>query len=155
MRASFLMIPLLAMTAACGADAAADQATSARNDAELPPVDAPTRALSPELPGDDPTFRAAIDVYDARPLEEAIAAEFGLIPATHVGTGYFGQKMFVSYWLPATDEMALVACHHLVGYANEIDFPANEIVVRQKTYRDLTESVDLVTVDATGNCRPV
>ncbi len=155
MQASKLLVPLLVVAAACGSDAAADQATSARNDVELPPVDAPTRVLSPELPGDDPAFRAAIDRYDGTALEAEVAAEFGVATPRFASAGYFGQAISVSFWLPVDANTAMAACHLLVDYVNEIDFPATSIEVEQHTYEDLTVSTVLAAVDDTGHCNPV
>ena len=108
----------------------------------------------PELPGDDPVLLAATDAYNPEGLEQRASDLTGL-RVSDVGSSYFGQRFTMSLWAPVSPDVAMSVCHELVEYANEIDFPATEIVVREKNNDDLMWSQDLVTVDATGSCSAV
>ncbi len=142
---------ILFVAAGCG-QSSEQQAVSAQS--EVLPSElgrGPSRALSPELPGDDPTFSAATDAFDPEVLEQRTMELTGL-RSDDLGGGYFGQRFFQSFWTEATPDMAMAVCHELVTYANELDFPATEIVVRQKSYKDLQSTQNLVVVDDTGYC---
>jgi len=139
--------------ASCGQPPADEQASSAQGatPAEMSVDDVPTRPLSPELPGDDPGFRAAADAFDGDVLEQRTIEVTGFT-SNDLGAGYFGQRFFMSLWSPAPSDVAMRVCHELVAYANEIDFPATQIEVVEKTYADFEWSRDLVKVDDTGSC---
>ncbi len=145
---------LIVLAAGCG-QPSAQQAVSAQG--EVLPSDlgrGPSRALSLELAGDDPTFLTAIDAFDPEVLEQRTMELTGL-RSDDLGGGYFGQRFFQSFWTEVTPDMAMAVCHELVTYANELDFPATEIVVRQKSYKDLQSTENLVAVDDTGYCAAI
>ena len=147
----------IVIASGCGQSATDQPAPSAQNEV-LPDLaverdPSAHRALSRELSDDDPVFRAATDAYEPGELEQRMMGLTGLT-SNDLGVGYFGQRFSVSLWAPVPDVVAMDVCDELVAYANEIDFPATEIIVRQKSYSDFEWSQELAAVDATGFCVP-